>query len=602
MVPAGRSRPLVHQLVVALAAVCGIGLTWWLWRDAGTREQQRREVELERLVDARHALIHETLDGYEDCLLALRLLFTYDETINRDEFAAAVQQQLARHPGFLGVQWAPAVTAAERPAWEKANAAEVGPTIRERMRGGGDVPAGRRDVYYPILFAEPFQTNRHVLGSDAAASPMRADIAQARASGACVITGLLKLVYESGPNDGVIMICPVVPPPNSVGHPHANAGVLLGVFRVADLLGQPWNRAPGRRLDVMFLDESSTRPDRRLLYYYGLKGGAAPTAAQFRAGPHSEIPLVIGGRRWSVLYRTAGDDGRADVASSPLGVLVSGLVITGLGVGYLASRLHRTAVVEREVRERTAELTESRRQLSSLMHALPGMAFRCRYEDSVTVLYASEGAFALTGWDAESFVAGTVPFRDCVHPDDLERVREVTRTALREHRDIEVEFRIRTRDGTEKWALSRGRGVYHDDGRLEFFEGLAIDITAQKRAEHERLSLERRLLEGQKLESLGLLAGGIAHDFNNLLATVVGNSNLLRLEIPPTSRSRRSLMPSRTPRSAPPSSAARCSPTLARAALSSSRSISPRWSNRSFPSLMSRSPQRPGCTSRSRAT
>jgi len=55
---------------------------------------------------------------------------------------------------------------------------------------------------------------------------------------------------------------------------------------------------------------------------------------------------------------------------------------------------------------------------------------------------------------------------------------------------------------------------------------LAIDVTERKQAEDTRLALERRLLEAQKLESLGVLAGGIAHDFNNLLVSVLGNASL----------------------------------------------------------------------------
>ena len=62
--------------------------------------------------------------------------------------------------------------------------------------------------------------------------------------------------------------------------------------------------------------------------------------------------------------------------------------------------------------------------------------------------------------------------------------------------------------------------------------GLAIDVTERKQAEDTRLALERRLLEAQKLESLGVLAGGIAHDFNNLLVSVLGNASLALGELP----------------------------------------------------------------------
>jgi len=57
----------------------------------------------------------------------------------------------------------------------------------------------------------------------------------------------------------------------------------------------------------------------------------------------------------------------------------------------------------------------------------------------------------------------------------------------------------------------------------------ASDVTERRKLEQKRL--DSRVLEAQKLESLGLLAGGIAHDFNNLLVGMLGNASLALAEI-----------------------------------------------------------------------
>lgn len=82
----------------------------------------------------------------------------------------------------------------------------------------------------------------------------------------------------------------------------------------------------------------------------------------------------------------------------------------------------------------------------------------------------------------------------------------------------------------------------HKDGRLVniFFTAVKlenkvlvaiVDISERKRAEQEKLEMERQLFHTQKLESLGILASGIAHDFNNLLMSIMGNTELLARSI-----------------------------------------------------------------------
>lgn len=68
--------------------------------------------------------------------------------------------------------------------------------------------------------------------------------------------------------------------------------------------------------------------------------------------------------------------------------------------------------------------------------------------------------------------------------------------------------------------------LFDRDGVVKHVLGLAIDVTAEKRAVAEEEKMRNEVNMIQKLESLGLLAGGIAHDFNNLLGGIYGYMDL----------------------------------------------------------------------------
>jgi len=69
------------------------------------------------------------------------------------------------------------------------------------------------------------------------------------------------------------------------------------------------------------------------------------------------------------------------------------------------------------------------------------------------------------------------------------------------------------------------------EGEVVGVTSLVVDVTELKEAEAEKIRMQEKFQETQKLESLGILAGGIAHDFNNLLTGILGNASLAQMQL-----------------------------------------------------------------------
>lgn len=137
-------------------------------------------------------------------------------------------------------------------------------------------------------------------------------------------------------------------------------------------------------------------------------------------------------------------------------------------------------------------------------------------------LYISPQFATRLGYTAGEFAEITDrSLADLLHPDDSASYR----AALAHHLAVpgsvfSHEHRFRTKSGEYRWFLARGQAVTDADGRAVRSTGILTDIT-------ERVALEDRLQQAQKMESIGQLTGGLAHDFNNLLAVVQGHAEAL---------------------------------------------------------------------------
>jgi PAS domain S-box-containing protein len=132
-------------------------------------------------------------------------------------------------------------------------------------------------------------------------------------------------------------------------------------------------------------------------------------------------------------------------------------------------------------------LRQSEQQLRSLIGNMPGVCYRCLLQEHWPAVFISDAVESLTGYPPSDFVGprATRRFIDLVHPDDRESLRSGLEEAIRESTTYVLEYRLKHRDGRERYLRDSGCAVSDGRGQRRFLDGVILDMTERRQMEQE---------------------------------------------------------------------------------------------------------------------
>jgi PAS domain S-box-containing protein len=214
--------------------------------------------------------------------------------------------------------------------------------------------------------------------------------------------------------------------------------------------------------------------------------------------------------------------------------LMSALVIGGaiMALGAMGG-LTMLRLAQSAYHRVLAEHADNRQKYESLVGNLPGAVYRGDWNADWTMNFMSEGIRSIVGYPPESFLpGGGTTYGSLIHADDAKLVEDSVAAAASRNEPFTIEYRVRHRDGSERWVFEKGRVIKDADGKPIYLDGVIFDITDRKQAilamqriQEELRALLEAALAGDFTKQIDLagrtgLAQQLAESVNSLVRTV----------------------------------------------------------------------------------
>lgn len=185
--------------------------------------------------------------------------------------------------------------------------------------------------------------------------------------------------------------------------------------------------------------------------------------------------------------------------------------------------------LDTRVRERTAELERSNsgirereRQMRLLTEAIPQQIWRTDKDGSIE--YANGDLLEYVG---QRDLAGST-FFEIFHPEDRLIVKSGWESARVATTKFECKARVHGADGAFRWFLVRANPQFDEDGAIQCWYGVHIDIEDQEKAQQDLLISQERLSRYSRNLSMAEMAASIAHQLNQPLTALLTDAHACR--------------------------------------------------------------------------